>query len=126
MSYSPKTGRAYIPKVELAARFNDQKNELIDWRSPKFRFDVAVDTGFGNDIPRDTGVSALIAWDPIRQRKVWEAPQDGFWNPGTMVTAGNPSFPARAECQFIASAAKAGRKPRCVCLGSGAPGRSLP
>ena len=119
MSYSPKTGLAYIPKVELAARFNDQKNELIDWRSPKFRFDVAVDTGFGNDIPRDTGVSALIAWDPIRQRKVWEAPQDGFWNPGTMVTAGNLVFQGRANGDFIAYDAKTGRKLWSVFLGSG-------
>jgi quinohemoprotein ethanol dehydrogenase len=26
-------------------------------------------------------VSALIAWDPVKQKKVWEVPQEGFWNP---------------------------------------------
>jgi quinohemoprotein ethanol dehydrogenase len=119
MSYSPKTGFAYIPKIELSARFNDEKNELIDWRSPKFSFDVAVDTGFGNNIPKDTGVSALIAWDPVRQKKVWEVPQEGFWNPGTMVTAGNLVFQGRANGNFDAYDARSGKKLWNVFLGSG-------
>jgi quinohemoprotein ethanol dehydrogenase len=119
MSYSPKTGLAYVPKIELSARFNDEKKELVDWQSPKFSFDVAVDTGFGGNIPKDTGVSALIAWDPVKQKKVWEVPQEGFWNPGTMVTAGNLVFQGRANGNFDAYDANSGKKLWSVFLGSG-------
>jgi quinohemoprotein ethanol dehydrogenase len=119
MSYSPKTGLAYIPKIELSSRFNDEKSEILDWQSPSFKFDVAVDTGFGKDIPVGTGVSALIAWDPVKQKKVWEVPQEGFWNPGTMVTAGNLVFQGRANGNFVAYDAKNGTKLWSVFLGSG-------
>jgi quinohemoprotein ethanol dehydrogenase len=119
MSFSPKTGLAYIPKVELPARFNDQKMELVDWKSPKFGFDVAVDTGFANDIPRGTGIASLIAWDPVRQKKVWEVPEEGFWNPGTMVTAGDVVFQGRATGEFAAYDARTGKKLWTTFLGSG-------
>ena len=119
MSYSPKTGLAYIPKVELPARFNDEKNELVTWESPSFSFDVAVDTGFANDIPTNVGASSLVAWDPVHQKKVWEVPQEGFWNPGTMVTAGNVLFQGRANGEFAAYDAKTGKKLWSEFLGSG-------
>jgi quinohemoprotein ethanol dehydrogenase len=119
MSYSPKTGLVYIPKVDLSARFNDQKIELVDWNSPSFKLDVAVDTGFAKDVPVGTGVSALIAWDPVKQKKVWEVPQDGFWNPGTMVTAGDVVFQGRANGDFVAYDAKTGKKLWSEFLGSG-------
>jgi quinohemoprotein ethanol dehydrogenase len=119
MSYSPKTGLAYIPKIELSSRFNDEKNELVDWQSPKFKFDVAVDTGFGKDIPVGTGVSALLAWDPVKQKKVWEVPQDGFWNPGTMVTAGDLVFQGRANGHVAAYDATSGKMLWSTFLGSG-------
>ncbi len=119
MSYSPKTGLVYIPKVELASRFDDRKTELVDWKSPSFRMDVAVDTGFGNDIPKGSGVASLIAWDPVKQKKVWEVPEEGFWNPGTMVTAGNLVFQGRANGNFYAYDAKSGKPLWNVFLGSG-------
>ena len=119
MSYSPKTGLVYIPKIELSSRFNDQKIELVDWNSPSFKLDVAVDTDFAKDIPVGTGVSALIAWDPVKQKKVWEVPQDGFWNPGTMVTAGDLVFQGRANGDFVAYDAKTGKKLWSEFLGSG-------
>jgi quinohemoprotein ethanol dehydrogenase len=119
MSYSPKTRLAYIPKIELSSRFDDEKSEILDWQSPKFKFDVAVDTGFAKDIPVGTGVSALIAWDPVKQKKVWEVPQEGFWNPGTMVTAGNLVFQGRANGNFVAYDAKTGKKLWSEFLGSG-------
>ena len=119
MSYSPKTGLAYIPKIELSAVFNDKGTKLVDWRPPAFRFDVAVDTGAGGDIPKDTGVSALLAWDPVKQKKVWEVPQPGFWNAGTMATAGNLVFQGRVDGEFAAYHAETGKKLWSVDVGSG-------
>ncbi len=119
MSYSPKTGLAYLPKIELPAKFNDEKSEILDWKSPSFKFSVAVDTGFANDIPKDVGQSSLLAWDPVKQKKVWEVPMDGFWNPGTMVTAGDLVFEGRANGEFAAYDAKTGKKLWSQFLGSG-------
>ncbi len=119
MSYSPKTGLAYIPKIELASVFNDKEKKLVGWNSPDFKFDVAVDTGSGGDIPKDTGASSLLAWDPVAQKKVWEVEQPGFWNPGTMATAGDLVFQGRVDGEFAAYHAKTGEKLWSVDVGSG-------
>ncbi|WP_152543479.1 c-type cytochrome, partial [Methylibium sp. T29] len=118
MSYSPRTGLAYLPKVELPALFNDGSIKK-DWKSPNLNFDPAVDIGLGGDIPKGTGVSSLLAWDPIKQKKVWEVQADGFWNPGTMVTAGDLVFQGRANGNLYAYDAKTGKALWHMFLGSG-------
>src|SRR5271169_6668213 len=62
------------------------------------------------DVPKDIGTSALIAWDPIRQRQVWSVKTPGFWNGGTMTTLGNLVFEGLASGDFVAYAANTGEK----------------
>jgi quinohemoprotein ethanol dehydrogenase len=60
-------------------------------------------------VSRQDGVmGSLQAWDPVKKRRVWEVPLPGFWNPGTMTTAGNLVFQGRADGVFVAYDATTG------------------
>ncbi|MGH8518693.1 MAG: c-type cytochrome, partial [Panacagrimonas sp.] len=119
MSYSPKTGLVYMPKQEMPALFNDTQVKMVDWRSPYFGMDTAVDMGLGGDVPQDAGTSSLLAWDPVKQAKVWEVPQPEYWNAGTMVTAGDVVFQGSISGEFAAFDARDGKKLWSTNLGSG-------
>ncbi|HKY93603.1 MAG TPA: PQQ-dependent dehydrogenase, methanol/ethanol family [Nevskiaceae bacterium] len=119
MSYSPKTGLVYIPKIEAPALFNDKGMKPKIWASPKFGFDAAVDIGLGSDIPKDAFGGSLIAWDPVKQAKVWEVPQKGGWNAGTLVTAGGLVFQGKVDGHFLAYRADTGEAVWDVDLGLG-------
>ena len=73
MSYSPDTGLAYIPSVELPGYYTDKGINLQEWKSPYFAFDPAIDTIRG-DVPANVGTGALRAWDPVKQKLAWEVP----------------------------------------------------
>lgn len=119
MSFSPRTGLVYIPKMDLPALFNDKSVKMVDWRSPYFAMDTAVDMGLGGDIPKDVGKSSLLAWDPVKQAKVWEVDQPEFWNAGTMVTGGDLVFQGSVTGEFSAHDALTGKKLWSVNVGSG-------
>ena len=119
MSYSPRTGLAYIPKQELPAVFDDSGISALDWDSPHFEVDTAVGVGFDNDVPANIAKSSLLAWDPVKQEKVWEVDQPEFWNAGTMVTAGNLVFQGSVTGEFSAFDAERGKKLWSVNVGSG-------
>lgn len=119
MSYSPQTGLVYIPKQELPALFNDKGVKMVDWRSPYFGMDTAVDMGLGGDVPKDIATSSLMAWDPIKQVKVWEVPQPEYWNAGTMATAGHLVFQGGISGEFAAYDSRDGKKLWSVNVGSG-------
>ena len=53
-------------------------------------------------------MASLQAWDPVRRKLAWEVPLDGFWNPGTMTSAGNLVFQGRADGNFVAYDATSG------------------
>jgi quinohemoprotein ethanol dehydrogenase len=74
MSFDSATGLMYIPTMNLGMAIGANT------------FDVS---------PKDIGdgTAALLAWDPVGQRKRWEVPLgDSFWNGGTLATAGNLVF----------------------------------
>ncbi|MGQ0529710.1 MAG: PQQ-dependent dehydrogenase, methanol/ethanol family [Panacagrimonas sp.] len=119
MSFSPKTGLVYIPKQELPALFDDKGVKMVDWRSPYFGMDAAVDMDLGGDVPKDVASSSLIAWDPLKQVKIWEVPQSEYWNAGTMVTAGDLVFQGGITGEFAAYDARDGKKLWSVNVGSG-------
>ena len=119
MSYSPRTGLVYVPKQEIPAVFNDTKVRMVDWRSPYFNFDPGVDMGLSNDVPKNVAASSLLAWDPVKQAKVWETEQPEFWNAGTMVTGGDVVFQGGVNGEFAAYDARNGAKLWSVNLGSG-------
>ena len=118
MSYSPDTGYAYIPSVEMPGFYTDKGMELQEWRSPYFAFDPAIDT-IRDDVPANAGTGALRAWDPVKQTLEWEVPLPGIWNPGTLATRGNLVFQGRADGRFVAYRATDGEALWQVELGSG-------
>jgi quinohemoprotein ethanol dehydrogenase len=118
MSYSPDTGLAYIPSVELPGYYTDKGVNLQEWKSPYFAFDPAIDTIRG-DVPANVGTGALRAWDPVKQKLAWEVPLPGIWNPGTLVTHGNLVFQGGADGRFAAYRADTGAVAWRVELGSG-------
>ncbi len=119
MSYSPRTGLVYVPKQELSAMFNDKNVRMVDWRSPYFDFDPGVNMGLDGDVPKNVATSSLLAWDPIKQTKVWEVPEPEFWNAGTMATAGDLVFQGTVTGDFAAYDARTGTKLWNVNVGSG-------
>jgi quinohemoprotein ethanol dehydrogenase len=118
MSYSPDTGLAYIPSIEMPGLFTDKGMQPQDWKSPYFAFDPAIDTVRG-DVPADAGTGALRAWNPLTQKLAWEVPLPGVWNPGTLATHGNLVFQGRADGRFVAYRATDGKELWSVALGSG-------
>lgn len=118
MSFNPLTGLAYIPTIEMPSLFTDEGVDLKGWRSPKFNLDAGVAFGV-EDVPPDYGTGALLAWDPVAKKKVWERALPNNWNPGTMTTAGDLVFQGTASGDFIAYHAKTGKDLWRRNLGSG-------
>ena len=118
MSYNPNTGLVYIPTIEMAGVYNDKGIDLKSWHSPHFKIDPGVNFG-GDDTPGDWSKAALLAWDPVKQKKVWEQALPPNWNPGTMTTKGNLVFEGRADGEFVAYHALTGDKLWSVNVGSG-------
>jgi quinohemoprotein ethanol dehydrogenase len=101
MAYSPQTGLAYIPYMQLGVRFwtKPGPNEAL-FGGVAFRA-VAQDE---ND-----GKGALLAWDPIAQKPRWRVPHAAMWNGGPLATGGNLVFQGTADGWFSAYDAADGK-----------------
>ena len=109
MSFNPKSGLVYIPAIELPAGYNDRGIDPKTWtRVPGGAVDGGVNLNFTPDLP-GAGTSSLLAWDPVQQRAVWRIPTPGFWNGGTMTTAGGLVFQGQIDDKFNAYAADSGK-----------------
>ncbi|MFC0306114.1 PQQ-dependent dehydrogenase, methanol/ethanol family [Rhizorhabdus histidinilytica] len=110
MSFDPRTGIAYIPKIEMATIYDDKGIDTGKWRRPSGNFiDGANHADMITPLP-GAGTSALLAWDVRRQKPLWSVPTPGFWNGGTMATAGNLVFQGHADGSFNAFASDSGKK----------------
>lgn len=119
MSYNPTTGLAYYPAIHIKYSFSDSGIDLKSWQSPDWRADLGV--GYAR-VPggRPDGLTGTLqAWDPVHRKLAWEVPLEGFWNAGTMTTAGNLLFQGRADGNFVAYNARTGAELWRVHLGSG-------
>ncbi len=101
MSFNPDTGLVYIPTIDVPGMFSDKDIKPKLWDSPSFQFDPGVDL-MRNDMPLKIDAGALIAWDPVKQQKVWEQKLPGVWNPGTLTTGGNLVFEGRTDGKLLA------------------------
>jgi quinohemoprotein ethanol dehydrogenase len=109
MSFNPSTGLVYIPAIELPAGYNDRGIDPKTWtRVPGGAVDGGVNLNFTPDLP-GAGTSSLLAWDPVQQREAWRIPTPGFWNGGTMTTAGGLVFQGQIDDKFNAYAADSGK-----------------
>ena len=107
MSYNPRTGLVYIPAIHLKWLFTDEGIDLKTWKSPTWRVDFGVMMGVAG--ARADGVAgSLLAWDPVQRKIVWEVPQTGIWNAGTLTTAGHLVFQGRPDGEFAAYHARTG------------------
>ena len=109
MSFSPRTGLAYIPSYDMPQIYDDEGIDRLKWKAPPV---VAVNSGVNmpnGSVPTEFGISALIAWDPVRQKEAWREPLSSGWHGGTVVTAGNLVFHGRADGRFMAYAADTGK-----------------
>ena len=111
MAFNPKAGLMFIPAIEMATSYNDVGITKQNWaRAPGNAVDGAAIPNFVvADAGPANGTSSLLAWDPVRQRKVWSAPTPGPWNGGVMTTGGNLVFQGRIDGSFNAYAADTGK-----------------
>ena len=91
MSYNPATGLAYIPYLEMAGEYDKQGIDRERWRARDFVFNSGFQP-YRRDIPAEDTSGALLGWDVKRQRVAWQVPLPGYWNGGTLTTAGNLVF----------------------------------
>ena len=110
MAHSPQSGLTYIPVME-AGRYHLDPANMKDW---KVRDGMFVNTGLGAvpaSLPAPPPVkSMLIAWDPVKQRKVWEIPQPNTFNGGVLATGGSLIFQGLNTGDFAAYSAEKGEK----------------
>src|SRR5688572_27162195 len=123
MSFNPQTGLAYYPAIHMSYTFSDAGIDLATWQSPIWKRGTgtaAASATSGAGVSRSDGVTgSLQAWDPVRRKLAWEIPLDGFWNPGTMTSAGNLVFQGRADGNFVAYNATTGAELWRVNVGLG-------
>ncbi|MDB5697619.1 MAG: quinohemoprotein ethanol dehydrogenase [Alphaproteobacteria bacterium] len=108
MAYNPHSGLVYIPTIELAGSWDDRGIDRKRWASHPGQMNAGIHV-FQSDIPPAAGTSSLLAWDPVRQRKVWEVKTPGVWNGGVMTTAGGLVFQGQGDGMFNAYAADTGK-----------------
>lgn len=110
MAHSPQTGLTYIPVME-AGRYHLDPANMQDW---KVREGMWVNTGLGPvpaSLPAPPPIkSFLLAWDPVKQRKVWQIPQPNTFNGGVLATGGNLIFQGLNTGDFGAYSADKGEK----------------
>lgn len=113
MSFSPKTGLAYMPVQHVPLTLMDNK----DWKHNGVRpgephsnmgWNVAM---FANaEPPKSAPYGRLVAWDPVQQKEVWRHEHVSPWNGGTLATAGDLVFQGSADGRFAAYHAATGQK----------------
>ncbi|MGJ8669536.1 MAG: PQQ-dependent dehydrogenase, methanol/ethanol family [Oceanococcus sp.] len=106
MAFSPDTGLVYIPTREMAGYYNDGGRDPRVWKMS--REDPMGLDGFFGDVPSNAGSSALLAWNPQTQSRVWEVATPGLSNGGVITTRGGLVFQGRADGRFVANDAASG------------------
>ena len=130
MAYSPKTGLVYIPAMEAGMVFVDAAKRPIGAVSGSFDvhgmfvegYQPALMKTWYGDLPgmdallktagltkAPASVSVLRAWDPVRQKLVWEQVLPSFWDGGVIATAGNLVFRGTSSGHLLAYAADTGK-----------------
>jgi quinohemoprotein ethanol dehydrogenase len=110
MSYNPKSGLVYIPKIDLCMVYKDPPGDLKEWKPQgAFVINPGVSLGAGSLSVKD-GSSSLLAWNPVTQKAAWEVPLPSVNNGGTATTAGNLVFQGTVTGEFRAYAADSGKQ----------------
>src|SRR6185295_11032210 len=114
MSFSPLSGFVYIPVQDMGFLYKSQG----DYQSKALAFNTGLDM-VAAELPQDPNIKKLIldtvkgrlvAWDPVKQKQVWNVNRPGPWNGGVLSTAGNLVFEGTASGSFEAYRADTGEK----------------
>jgi quinohemoprotein ethanol dehydrogenase len=125
MSFSRKTGLVYFPTAEIpygyvAAKAGDFQFDERGWNTGQ---DPALTA-----MPEDPAIrsqirgmmrGALVAWDPVRGKRVWSVPMPLPWNGGVLSTASGLVFQGTGTGELVAYEAASGKKLWSMPLGSG-------
>lgn len=134
MAFSPRTGLAYIPAIDAPSflvdltrnpganiKYVDEATDGVAYIVPDRDFNPGAWQPVVGSLPKvpatnpKTGKavvrSSIKAWDPIKQRIVWEqGTSDGYMlvDGGTLATAGDVVFAGREDGKFVAYDARTG------------------
>jgi quinohemoprotein ethanol dehydrogenase len=103
MAYSPQTRLAYIPRLDSALVYDDHDvtpDHVAQW---------GINISLAKDNPLNN-TSALLAWDPVKQKAAWKVDTFGGWNGGLLATAGGLVFQGQLDGRFSAYAATTGKE----------------
>ncbi len=107
MAFDPETGLVYIPTLEMPFSYRDDP----DFTFEPGRFNSGIDPIAGSlSMVSGRVVSALVAWDPLRQAEVWRVEHAHVSNGGVLATAGNLVFQGTGRGTFAAYRATDGAK----------------
>lgn len=116
MAYDPTKRRAYMNTINLGMK--------VKYAKPEYKqgaWYLGLDLG-GFIGPEDGNRGALLAWDPVANRKVWEVPlRSPNWS-GVLATGGGLVFTGAQTGEFMAFDATSGRKVWQFQTGSGISG----
>ena len=123
MSFSPKTGLAYVPAQNVPLVVIEDAN----WQGQGSNRPGQPMSGIGwnlgqalvADPPKGKPFGRLIAWDPLQQKAVWTQDYVSPWNGGTLATAGGLVFQGTADGRLVAYDAAHGDKLWDASLGNG-------
>jgi mono/diheme cytochrome c family protein len=97
----------YIPTLEMPFSYRDDP----DWSFRPGGFNSGIDPIAGAlSMVGGRVVSALVAWDPLRQGEVWRVEHEHVSNGGALATAGNLVFQGTGRARFAAYRATDGAK----------------
>jgi quinohemoprotein ethanol dehydrogenase len=104
MAFSPQTGLVYIPRLSQGLSFDSRgidagKNLRV----------IGTNIGAAKPNPLDE-TSALIAWNPLTQKLVWDVPTFGGWNGGVLATGGDLVFQGQINGRLSAYEARRGKE----------------
>ncbi|QQN75125.1 PQQ-dependent dehydrogenase, methanol/ethanol family [Croceicoccus sp. YJ47] len=109
MAYSPQSGLAYIPTLDLEVTYDDTgiTKENFEWVEG---MGLASGVGYAVSIPEGAETTGyLTAYDPVAQKPAWRIPMDVPFSGGAMATAGGLVFQGRVNDDFVAYDAKSGK-----------------
>jgi quinohemoprotein ethanol dehydrogenase len=110
MAFSPRTGLAYIPVVNMGGTSTDNTSTTT-WDPDRGKMTNGVTLTFGmeNNDPNEN-TAELLAWDPATQRPVWRQKAPRMIPVGVMATAGDLVFQGAIDGNFYAYSALSGSR----------------
>lgn len=109
MSWNPQLQLMYFPVHDIPGYYNDQKKVKAGFMAKGHEFDVGVSLG-AEDVPADSSINRLVAWDPLTQSIAWQVENPPGVHAGTMATAGNLVFQGLGTGEFNAYRADSGER----------------